>query len=59
MRTKRAFEMKQKAFFKGLSLKQIKQISLEGQVPTLIKPIIQPILPFCYLLASHSQHFKA
>ena len=51
--------MKQKAFFKGLSLKQIKQISLEGQVPTLIKPIIQPILPFCYLLASHSQHFKA
>ena len=38
MRRKRSFKTKQKAFFiifKGLSLKQVKQILLEGENPTL------------------------
>ena len=38
LRTKRAFKMKQKTFFiilKGVSLKQIKRIFLEGESPTL------------------------
>ena len=37
LRTNRAFKTKQKAFFiifKGLSLKQVKQIILEGESPT-------------------------
>ena len=40
LRTKRAFQMKQKAFFiifKGFSIKQIKQVFLEGESPTLKK----------------------
>ena len=42
MRTKRAFKMKQKAFFinfKGLSVKQIAQIFSEGESPTLIQKV--------------------
>ena len=38
LRIERAFKMKKKAFFiiyEGLSLKQIKQIFLEGESPTL------------------------
>ena len=37
-RTKRAFKLRQKAFFiifKGISIKQIKQMFLEGETPTL------------------------
>ena len=43
LRTKRAFKIKQQAFFitfKKLSLKQIKQIFLEGESPTLNKPYL-------------------
>ena len=44
----RAFKMKQKEFFiilKGLSLKQIKQIFLEGENPTLT-PITFHVINF-------------
>ena len=43
LRMKRAFNMKKKAFFiffKGLSSKQINQISLESESPTLNKFVI-------------------
>ena len=46
---KRAFKMKQKAFFiifKGLSMKQIAQFVLEGESPTLISNLKWKVLTF-------------
>ena len=58
---KRAFKMKQKAFFinfKGLSLKPVKEIFLEGQSPNLTKTFNDSFykLFFCYKLITRKYH---